>query len=144
MRRRCVLTTGSRARARSHNDPQEQYHPRPPADSGLGGAGGAPRHGVTIKEEEEEEAAGGEGADESGVEQKDIDLVMTQAGVSRAKAVAALKTSGNDIVSAIMGAGRRAAAGRGQGCPLAPAERGESVLLWPPLTRSPPARDAQS
>jgi nascent polypeptide-associated complex subunit alpha len=40
--------------------------------------------------------------DESGVEPKDIELVMTQAGVSRAKAVKALKTTGGDIVSAIM------------------------------------------
>ncbi|KAL7093001.1 hypothetical protein ACP275_11G016300 [Erythranthe tilingii] len=40
--------------------------------------------------------------DESGVEPKDIELVMTQAGVSRAKAVKALKESDGDIVSAIM------------------------------------------
>jgi nascent polypeptide-associated complex subunit alpha len=36
------------------------------------------------------------------VDAKDIELVMTQAGVSRAKAVTALKSSNNDIVSAIM------------------------------------------
>ena len=40
--------------------------------------------------------------DETGVEAKDIDLVMTQANVSRAKAVAALKANPGDIVSAIM------------------------------------------
>jgi nascent polypeptide-associated complex subunit alpha len=40
--------------------------------------------------------------DESGVDAKDIDLVMTQAGVTRAKAVSALKASNGDIVSAIM------------------------------------------
>lgn len=40
--------------------------------------------------------------DESGVEAKDVELVMTQAGVSRAKAVKALKTADGDIVSAIM------------------------------------------
>jgi len=40
--------------------------------------------------------------DETGVEAKDIELVMTQANVSRAKAVAALKANPNDIVSAIM------------------------------------------
>lgn len=40
--------------------------------------------------------------DETGVEPKDIELVMTQAGVSRAKAVHALKTTNGDIVSAIM------------------------------------------
>ncbi|TQD94515.1 hypothetical protein C1H46_019760 [Malus baccata] len=47
-------------------------------------------------DEEEEEV------DETGVEPKDIDLVMTQAGVSRSKAVKALKTHSGDIVSAIM------------------------------------------
>ncbi|KAJ3682027.1 hypothetical protein LUZ60_014600 [Juncus effusus] len=40
--------------------------------------------------------------DESDVEARDIDLVMTQAGVSRAKAVKALKAHDGDIVSAIM------------------------------------------
>ncbi|KAL5805376.1 hypothetical protein ACOSQ3_032176 [Xanthoceras sorbifolium] len=47
-------------------------------------------------DEEEEEV------DDTGVEPKDIDLVMTQAGVSRSKAVKALKTNNGDIVSAIM------------------------------------------
>ncbi|XAR71570.1 hypothetical protein NMG60_11017909 [Bertholletia excelsa] len=47
-------------------------------------------------DEEEEEI------DEAGVESRDIDLVMTQAGVSRTKAVKALKTHNGDIVSAIM------------------------------------------
>ena len=40
--------------------------------------------------------------DETGVEGKDIDLVMAQASVSRAKAVKALKNNDNDIVNAIM------------------------------------------
>ncbi|GAQ86365.1 Nascent polypeptide-associated complex (NAC) alpha subunit family protein [Klebsormidium nitens] len=43
-----------------------------------------------------------EEVDETGVEPKDIELVMTQAGVSRAKAVSALKQTDGDIVSAIM------------------------------------------
>ncbi|KAL1203274.1 Nascent polypeptide-associated complex subunit alpha-like protein 2 [Cardamine amara subsp. amara] len=47
-------------------------------------------------EEDEEEV------DETGVEDRDIDLVMTQAGVSRSKAVKALKSHDGDIVSAIM------------------------------------------
>lgn len=47
-------------------------------------------------EEEEEEV------DDTGVEPRDIDLVMTQAGVSRNKAVKALKTNNGDIVGAIM------------------------------------------
>ncbi|KAL6649930.1 hypothetical protein ACP70R_014154 [Stipagrostis hirtigluma subsp. patula] len=40
--------------------------------------------------------------DETGVEPKDIELVMTQASVSRAKAVKALKAANGDIVTAIM------------------------------------------
>jgi NACalpha-BTF3-like transcription factor len=36
------------------------------------------------------------------VEVKDIELVMSQANVSRAKAVRALKNNSNDIVNAIM------------------------------------------
>ena len=40
--------------------------------------------------------------DETGVEPKDIELVMTQAGVSRSKAVTALKAADGDIVTAIM------------------------------------------
>jgi nascent polypeptide-associated complex subunit alpha len=43
-----------------------------------------------------------EEVDDSGVEQKDIDLVMSQANVSRAKAVKALKENDNDIVNAIV------------------------------------------
>ncbi|XP_024535808.1 nascent polypeptide-associated complex subunit alpha-like protein isoform X2 [Selaginella moellendorffii] len=53
------------------------------------------------------EGAGGEAeeeeeVDETGVEPKDIELVMTQAGVPRSKAVKALKATDGDIVSAIM------------------------------------------
>ena len=40
--------------------------------------------------------------EESGVEPNDIELVMTQANVSRKKAVKALKSADGDIVSAIM------------------------------------------
>lgn len=40
--------------------------------------------------------------DESGFETKDIDLVISQAGCSRAKAVAALKENDSDLVNAIM------------------------------------------
>ena len=40
--------------------------------------------------------------DETGIEAKDIELVMSQANVSRAKAVRALKNNSNDIVNAIM------------------------------------------
>merc|ERR1712212_636795 len=40
--------------------------------------------------------------DEEGVEAKDVELVMQQAGVSKGKAVKALKNNNNDIVNAIM------------------------------------------
>jgi nascent polypeptide-associated complex subunit alpha len=43
-----------------------------------------------------------EDVDDTGIEPRDIDLVMTQASVPRAKAVKALKAHDGDIVSAIM------------------------------------------
>jgi len=49
--------------------------------------------------------------DETGVEEKDIDLVMCQANVSRGKAIKALKNNQNDIVNAIMVSFRRCAFG---------------------------------
>jgi len=52
---------------------------------------------ATIPEEEDDEEV-----DASGVEEKDIELVMSQANVSRAKAIKALKKTENDIVNAIM------------------------------------------
>jgi len=62
------------------------------------GAGEMPATQPAIAEESEDE----EEVDETGVEAKDIELVMSQANVSRAKAVKALKNNGNDIVNAIM------------------------------------------
>ncbi|DBB05441.1 hypothetical protein WJX82_011701 [Trebouxia sp. C0006] len=52
--------------------------------------------GMTEEDEDEGDV------DEGDVEPKDIELVMTQASVSRAKAVKALKKAEGDIVSAIM------------------------------------------
>jgi len=43
-----------------------------------------------------------EEVDATGIEEKDIELVMSQANVSRNKAVKALRASNNDIVNAIM------------------------------------------
>uniref|UniRef100_UPI0016597CBA nascent polypeptide-associated complex subunit alpha-like n=1 Tax=Halichoerus grypus TaxID=9711 RepID=UPI0016597CBA len=51
----------------------------------------------TVQEKSEEEEV-----DETSVEVKDLELVMSQANVSRAKVVQALKNNGNDIVNAIM------------------------------------------
>lgn len=73
------------------------------APGGLGGSAAAASAGGAETAPEAEEAEGDEGAvDETGVEAKDIDLVMSQAGVSRARAVKALKKHDNDIVNAIM------------------------------------------
>ncbi|KAF7996810.1 hypothetical protein HCN44_002456 [Aphidius gifuensis] len=58
--------------------------------------GEAKQFAAPIQEEDEEEI------DETGVEEKDVDLVRNQANVSRAKAIKALKNNQNDIVNAIM------------------------------------------
>ncbi len=78
----------------------------PPQPSEMGGQGTTccPKEGAAapvpgIPEEEEDD---GEEVDETGVEEKDIELVMSQANVSRSKAVKALKNNTNDIVNAIM------------------------------------------
>ncbi len=74
----------------------------PMQPSGMPGstsqAPGAPGGGAAapIPEDDDEEV------DATGVEEKDIELVMSQANVSRAKAVKALKNNTNDIVNAIM------------------------------------------
>ncbi|GFP93715.1 nascent polypeptide-associated complex subunit alpha-like protein 2 [Phtheirospermum japonicum] len=65
----------------------------------MRGVTGKPEIGSIAEVDEEEEE---EEIDECGVEPRDIELVMTQAGVSRTKAVKALKASNGDIVSAIM------------------------------------------
>ena len=73
------------------------------ADSHAGHDHAGHDHG---KEEEakkvEEDDDDDEEVDDSGLESKDIELVMTQASVSRKKAVKALKENGNDIVNSIM------------------------------------------
>jgi nascent polypeptide-associated complex subunit alpha len=65
---------------------------------GMGG-GAEARPSKAIEAEPEDES---EEVDATGVEPKDIELVMTQAGVSRNKAIKALKAADGDIVSAIM------------------------------------------
>ncbi|RKU43609.1 GAL4 enhancer protein [Coniochaeta pulveracea] len=56
-------------------------------------------HGEKPAEEEEDDD---EEVDAEGIEDKDIELVMTQANVSRKKAIKALKENDNDIVNSIM------------------------------------------
>ena len=65
------------------------------ADKGKG----AETDGAKKAEDDEDD---GEEVDDTGLESKDIELVMAQANVSRKKAVKALKENDNDIVNSIM------------------------------------------
>ncbi|KAF2689577.1 nascent polypeptide-associated complex, alpha subunit [Lentithecium fluviatile CBS 122367] len=58
--------------------------------------------GKAVEDKKEEEDDDGEEVDDTGLEAKDIELVMQQASVSRKKAVKALKENDNDIVNSIM------------------------------------------
>ncbi len=49
-----------------------------------------------VEEDDDEEV------DATGVEEKDIEIVVTQSNVSRKKAIKALKNNNNDIINAIM------------------------------------------
>ncbi|GLB35412.1 putative nascent polypeptide-associated complex [Lyophyllum shimeji] len=75
-----------------------------------GGAAGLAETGAGGEEDEDEdipelEAPEEDGpVDETGVDPKDIDLVMAQVNCSRAKAVRVLKESGGDLINAIMAA----------------------------------------
>ena len=62
------------------------------------GKGKAVDTGDDKKDDDEDD----EPQDPSGLEDKDIELVMTQANVSRNKAIKALKENDNDIVNSIM------------------------------------------
>lgn len=64
-------------------------------------AGYPPKEIEAIKEEEAEEEED-EDVDAGDIEEKDIDLVMSQVNCSRAKAITALKQSDKDVVEAIM------------------------------------------
>jgi nascent polypeptide-associated complex subunit alpha len=63
------------------------------------GKGKAIDQGDDKKDDDEDD---GEEVDATGLEDKDIELVMTQASVSRKKAIKALKENDNDIVNSIM------------------------------------------
>merc|ERR1711963_552665 len=71
--------------------------PQPSEMGGHGTTGAAPGGQPAIPEDDEDEEV-----DEEGVEGNDIDLVKSQANVSRSKAVKALKNNANDVVNAIM------------------------------------------
>ncbi|XP_050075558.1 nascent polypeptide-associated complex subunit alpha [Anopheles maculipalpis] len=68
----------------------------PEATPATGEASSSTNVVTPIAEEDEEEV------DDTGIDDKDIDLVMSQANVKRAKAIRALKNNDNDIVNAIM------------------------------------------
>ena len=70
----------------------------PPQPTDLGGQGTVSSPPAAIPEDDEDD----EEVDATGVEAKDIELVMSQANVSRSKAIKALKNNTNDIVNAIM------------------------------------------
>jgi len=77
------------------------------AAGGMGNADAYARAAAQIRQSvgSSSKASGGdleETTDETGLEARDIELVMTQASVSRGKAVAALKKCNGDLVSAIM------------------------------------------
>lgn len=63
------------------------------------GKGKAVDSGDAKKDDDDDD---GEEVDAEGLEDKDIELVMTQASVSRKKAIKALKENDNDIVNSIM------------------------------------------
>lgn len=68
----------------------------PEVSPAAGDAAGTATVVAPIAEEDEEEV------DETGVDDRDIELVMSQANVPRSKAIRALKNNSNDIVNAIM------------------------------------------
>lgn len=68
-------------------------------DHSHDGKGKAIDSGDAKKDDDEDD---GEEVDDSGLEAKDIELVVAQAGVSRKKAVKALHDNQQDIVNAIM------------------------------------------
>ncbi|KAJ8609590.1 hypothetical protein MRB53_039041 [Persea americana] len=83
--------------AQAQANAAQQMAAQQQADSGKGKA---PAQLESKKDEEEEDD--GEEVDSSGIEEKDIELVMSQASVGRKKAVKALKENDGDIVNSIM------------------------------------------
>lgn len=71
------------------------------ADGSLPSAGDAATNDSSLKIEEINEDED-EAADENGLDKKDIELVLSQAGCSRSKAIKALKDNDGDLVNTIM------------------------------------------
>lgn len=74
----------------------EKFKAPEATQSAAGEASGSTNVVTPIAEEDEEEV------DDTGIDDKDIELVMSQANVKRPKAIRALKNNANDIVNAIM------------------------------------------
>lgn len=74
----------------------------PPQAAAAAAAGGMPDLVAGDAAAGAAAAGGGDAVDESGVEPKDIELVMSQAGCSRSAAVKALKENDGDLVNSIM------------------------------------------
>ena len=74
-----------------------QQFKAPTDDASAADAVGTSSSTVEIVNDEDDDDV-----DYSGIDAKDIQLVMSQAGVSKGKAVAALRSNDNDIVNAIM------------------------------------------
>jgi nascent polypeptide-associated complex subunit alpha len=66
-------------------------------EAALAAAAGHTKPAAIAEEEDESEVV-----DATGIEEKDIEIVVAQANVSRNKAIKALKNSNNDIIAAIM------------------------------------------
>jgi nascent polypeptide-associated complex subunit alpha len=92
------LSQHAQLQAAKQFEPSERLARLNPEAPGMGGAGGG---GTEAPAEEESEDEEGE-EDTTGMEEKDIELVISQANVSRKKAIRALKNADNDIVNAIM------------------------------------------
>ena len=84
-----AATAAEQAQSRSRNDPMRQ-------NMNMNMMPGGPSSIPSMS------SGGDENVDESGVDAKDIELVVSQANCSRAQAVKALKKNDNDIVNAIM------------------------------------------
>jgi len=85
-----AATAAEQAQNRSRNDPMRQQN------MNMNMMPGGPSSIPSMS------SGGDENVDESGVDAKDIELVVSQANCSRAQAVKALKKNDNDIVNAIM------------------------------------------
>jgi nascent polypeptide-associated complex subunit alpha len=81
------------------SETKEEVPPSMPTNTKSSASASSP---VAVPSKEKEEDTN-EVEDETGVDAKEIELVMTQANVSRAAAVRALKKTNGDIVTAIMG-----------------------------------------